>query len=159
MFVLFMLLFASAFFTQSVGVHAIFGAFLIGLITPHENGFAIAITEKLEDLVMIILLPIYFAYNGLLTQLGNLEDGTAWLAVFSVILVACGGKILGIFCAARASGIPNRESLTMGFLMNTKGLVELIVLNLGLAGGVITSKLYSIFVIMALTTTFMVLST
>jgi Kef-type K+ transport system membrane component KefB len=137
MFVLFMVLFASAWFTQAVGVHAIFGAFLVGLITPHENGFAIAITEKLEDLVSIILLPLYFAYSGLKTQLGTLDDPLSWAMVVMVLAVACGGKIIGCSIAAKFSGLNTRESVTVGFLMNTKGLVELIVLNLGLAGGIL----------------------
>ncbi|KAI8916315.1 Cation/H+ exchanger, partial [Gorgonomyces haynaldii] len=153
--ILFLMLCASAWFTQAVGVHAIFGGFLMGLITPHEHGFAIAITEKLEDLVMILLLPLYFAYSGLNTRLQSLDDGTAWGIVVLVIVVACGGKIVGCSAAARLGGLPARESLTVGFLMNTKGLVELIVLNLGLQGGVITQKIFSIFVIMALVTTFM----
>jgi Kef-type K+ transport system membrane component KefB len=158
MFILFILVFIASFFTQAVGVHAIFGAFLVGLITPHENGFAIAITEKLEDLVTIVFIPVYFALSGLQTNLLNLNDGEAWGIVALVILAAVGGKIGGCYIGARLSGIEKRESLAIGVLMNTKGLVELIVLNLGLQGGVITPKIFSIFVIMALITTFMVIS-
>jgi Kef-type K+ transport system membrane component KefB len=156
MFILFMLVFTASFFTQAVGVHAIFGAFLVGLITPHENGFAIAIAEKLEDLVTIILIPIYFGLSGLQTNLLNLDDANAWGVVFLVILVAVTGKVVGCYVGARLSKVEKRESLAIGILMNTKGLVELIVLNLGLQGGVITPKIFSIFVIMALFTTFMV---
>lgn len=145
----------SSFFTQAVGVDVIFGAFLVGLITPHDRGFAIAMTEKIEDLVSILFLPLYFAYAGLNVNLGDLNDGQSWLFVLLVVAVACGGKIIGCTLAARSSGIPWRESFTVGFLMNTKGLVELIVLNLGLQAGVITKKLYAIFLIMALVTTFM----
>lgn len=154
-FFVFLCMCVAAFFTQAVGVDTIFGAFLVGLITPHDNGFSIAMTEKIEDLVSILFLPLYFAYAGLNVQLGDLDDGQSWGFVFLVIVVACAGKIIGCTAAARSAGIPWRESFTVGFLMNTKGLVELIVLNLGLQAGVITPKLYAIFLIMALTTTFM----
>jgi Kef-type K+ transport system membrane component KefB len=152
--VLFVILLSSAWFTQAVGVHAIFGGFLVGLITPHEHGFAIAITEKCEDLVSILLLPLYFAYSGLGTQLGALADFQSIGIVLLVWLVACGGKIIGCGLAAHWSGLNRRESLTVGFLMNTKGLVELIVLNLGLRGGVINEKIFAIFVVMALMVNF-----
>lgn len=156
MFMVFLLLFASAFFAHAVGVHAIFGAFMIGLITPHEKEFAIAITEKIEDLVTLVLIPIYFAYNGLMTDLGNLDDAMAWGIVTLVIITAVFGKIFGTYIAGVFSNIPHRESLTIGVLMNTKGLVEMIILNLGYSEGVINAKIYSIFVVMALFTTFMV---
>ncbi|KAL2920345.1 K(+)/H(+) antiporter [Polyrhizophydium stewartii] len=142
-------------YTQAVGVHAIFGGFLLGIITPHENGFAIKITEKVEDLISILFLPLYFAYSGLNFSIDSVSDGTAWGMVLLVIVVACGGKIVGCTLASRVSGLDWRESFTVGFLMNTKGLVELIVLNLGLQAGVINTKIFTIFVIMALVTTFM----
>ncbi|KAL2920354.1 K(+)/H(+) antiporter [Polyrhizophydium stewartii] len=145
----------SAWYTQAVGVHAIFGGFLLGIITPHENGFAIKITEKVEDLISILFLPLYFAYSGLNFSIDSVSDGTAWGMVLLVIVVACGGKIVGCTLASRVSGLDWRESFTVGFLMNTKGLVELIVLNLGLQAGVINTKIFTIFVIMALVTTFM----
>lgn len=136
---------------------------MVGLITPHEKGFALTVTEKLEDLVSIILLPLYFAYSGLNTQLGTLNSATSWGLVVLVLVVACGGKIVGCSVSAKLSGMSIRESITVGFLMNTKvllilsykGLVELIVLNLGLQGGVINEEIFSIFVVMALVTTFM----
>jgi Kef-type K+ transport system membrane component KefB len=142
-------------FTQAIGVHAIFGAFLTGLMVPHERGFAIAITEKIEDLISILFLPLYFAYSGLNTRLSELSDGQTWGFVFLVILVACGGKIIGCTLAARYAHMTWRESVTVGLLMNTKGLVEIIVLNLGLEANLITDKVFAIFLIMALTTTFM----
>ncbi|KAI8827003.1 Cation/H+ exchanger, partial [Fimicolochytrium jonesii] len=153
--VIFVLILISSFFTQAVGVHAIFGGFLVGLITPHDHGFAIKLTEKIEDFVTILLLPLYFAYSGLSVNVFTLDDGSAWGYVFLVILVACGGKIIGCTAAARMTGFGWRESLTVGFLMNTKGLVELIVLNLGLEAGVINPKIFTIFVLMAVATTCM----
>ncbi|KAK6092032.1 K(+)/H(+) antiporter [Batrachochytrium dendrobatidis] len=151
----FVLVCISAWFTQAVGVHAIFGAFLVGIITPHEHGFAIKITEKVEDLISILFLPLYFAYSGLNFSIDSLNDGASWGMVFFVIFVACGGKIIGCTTAAKFAGMSWRESITVGFLMNTKGLVELIVLNLGLQAGVINTQIFTIFVIMALVTTFM----
>ena len=145
----------SAWFTQAVGVHSIFGGFMIGLIVPHEKGFAIAMTEKIEDLVSILFLPLYFAYSGLNTQLGELADPQAWLFALLVFATACGGKIIGCTLASRFAKLPWRESFVIGILMNTKGLVEIIVLNLGLRAGVITPKVFAIFLLMALLTTFM----
>ncbi|KAJ3308555.1 K(+)/H(+) antiporter [Boothiomyces sp. JEL0838] len=154
-FVVFMTMAISAFFTQAVGIDSIFGAFLVGLITPHDRGFTIAMTEKIEDLVLILFLPLYFAYSGLNTQLGTLNDGQTWGVIILIIVTACGGKILGCTFASRVTGINWRESWTIGFLMNTKGLVEIIVLNLGLQAKVISPKVFAMFLIMALVTTFM----
>ncbi|KAJ3319156.1 K(+)/H(+) antiporter [Boothiomyces sp. JEL0866] len=154
-FVVFITMAISAFFTQAAGVDAIFGAFLVGLMVPHDKGFAIAMTEKIEDLVLILFLPLYFAYSGLNTKLGTLNDGQTWGVIFLIIVTACGGKILGCTFASRMAGMPWRESWTIGFLMNTKGLVEIIVLNLGLQAQVISPKIYAMFLIMALITTFM----
>ncbi|KAJ1548181.1 K(+)/H(+) antiporter [Nowakowskiella sp. JEL0078] len=144
----------SSWFTQIVGVHAIFGAFLVGLIVPHDHGFAIQLTEKVEDLVSIIFLPLYFAYSGLNTRIDELNDGFSWLMVLFVTAVACVGKVLGCGLSAKATGLNWRESWAVGVLMNTKGLVELIVLNLGLQGGVISPRVFTIMVMMALITTF-----
>ena len=119
---------ASAFFTNIIGVHAIFGGFLIGLIVPHEGGFAVALTEKIEDLVTVLFLPLYFALSGLKTNIGLLNSGIVWGYVFAVILVAFFAKIAGSTLAARACGLLWRESFTIGVLMSCKGLVELIVL-------------------------------
>ncbi|KAJ3227001.1 K(+)/H(+) antiporter [Clydaea vesicula] len=144
-----------SFFTQAVGVHAIFGAFLVGLMVPHDFGFAIKIAEKIEDIVSIVLLPLYFAYSGLNTRIDQLDSGIAWANVALVIFCACAGKIIGSFIACKVSGLPNRESLSVGVLMNTKGLVELIVLNIGLSAHVINESVFTVMVVMALATTFM----
>jgi len=119
---------ASAFFTQVIGVHAIFGGFVIGLICPHEGGFAIKLTEKVEDLVGTLFLPLYFALSGLNTNIGLLDSGIVWAYVIGVIAIAFFAKVIGGTLASRACGLLWRESLTVGVLMSCKGLVELIVL-------------------------------
>jgi hypothetical protein len=103
-------------------------AFIVGLICPHDGGFAIKVTEKVEDLVSVIFLPLYFALSGLSTNLGLLNDGITWAYVIGVISVAFAGKIIGGTLAARACKLVWRESMTIGVLMSCKGLVELIVL-------------------------------
>ncbi|KAJ3397731.1 K(+)/H(+) antiporter [Lobulomyces angularis] len=153
--VTFLLVLISAWFTEAVGVHAIFGAFLIGLITPHENGFAIKVAEKVEDFVCCLLLPLYFAYSGINTRIDQLNSAISWAMVGLVMLTVMTGKIGGCFLASKISGYSNREALSIGVLMNTKGLVELIVLNIGLKAGVINVEVFTIMVVMALLTTFM----
>ena len=123
-----LMVFASAFFTGIIGVHPIFGAFLMGLICPHEGGFAIKLTEKIEDLVTVFFLPLYFALSGLSTNLGLLNDGITWAYVVGVIAVAFIAKVIGGTLAAKANKLVWRESFTIGVLMSCKGLVELIVL-------------------------------
>ena len=118
----------SAFFTGVIGVHPIFGAFMAGLICPHEGGFAIKVTEKVEDLVSTLFLPLYFALSGLSTNLGLLNNGITWGYVIGVITVAFLAKFLGASVAARLNGLVWRESFSIGALMSCKGLVELIVL-------------------------------
>ncbi|KAF8541958.1 Sodium/hydrogen exchanger family-domain-containing protein [Trichophaea hybrida] len=145
---------ASAFFTNIIGVHAIFGGFLIGLICPHEGGFAVKLTEKVEDLVTVLFLPLYFALSGLRTNIGLLDSGIVWAYVFAVLFVAFFGKIIGGTLAARWCGLVWRESFTIGVLMSCKGLVELIVLNIGLQAGILSTRVFTIFVVMALVTTF-----
>ncbi|TAQ86569.1 hypothetical protein B7494_g5104 [Chlorociboria aeruginascens] len=143
----------SAWFTGIIGIHPIFGAFLMGLICPHEGGFAIKLTEKVEDLVSVLFLPLYFALSGLGTNLGLLNDGTTWGYVIGVIAVAFAGKILGGTLAARACRLVWRESFSIGVLMSCKGLVELIVLNIGLQAKILSTRTFTIFVVMALVTT------
>ena len=128
---------------------------MVGIITPHDDGFALKVTEKIEDLVTILFLPIYFAFSGVKTQLGVLDDAVSWGLVVLVFSTACLGKIVGCGLAAKFSGFTPRESLTMGLLMNSKGLVEIIVLNIGREAKIIDDRIFSIFIIMALLTTFM----
>ncbi|KAI9166417.1 sodium/hydrogen exchanger family protein [Paramyrothecium foliicola] len=145
---------ASAFFTGIIGVHAIFGGFMVGLILPRENSFAIKVTEKLEDLIGALFLPLYFTLSGLNTNLGLLNSGITWGYVFAVTLTAFFSKIIGATIAARLSGLVWRESFTVGALMSCKGLVELIVLNIGLQARILSQRTFTIFVVMALITTF-----
>ncbi|MBA7494014.1 Glutathione-regulated potassium-efflux system protein KefB [subsurface metagenome] len=149
-----LLVLASSFFTNIIGIHAIFGAFMVGLICPHEGGFAIKLTEKIEDLVSTLFLPLYFALSGLNTNLGLLDNGITWGYVVGVTAIAFAGKIAGGTLASRLNGLVWRESLTIGCLMSCKGLVELIVLNIGLQARILSTRTFTIFVVMALVTTF-----
>ncbi|KAK4159101.1 putative transporter [Cladorrhinum sp. PSN259] len=144
---------ASSWFTGIIGVHPIFGAFLVGLICPHDGGFAIKLTEKIEDLISVLFLPLYFALSGLNTNLGLLDDGITWAYVIGIIVCAFAGKIIGGTLAARANKLLWRESFTIGALMSCKGLVELIVLNIGYQAGILSARTFSMFVVMALVTT------
>ena len=144
----------SAFFTSIIGIHPIFGAFIIGVICPHDSGFAIKVTEKVEDLVSVLLLPLYFALSGLSTNLGLLNNGITWAYVIGIIAVAFSGKMIGGTLAAKMTGMVWRESFTIGSLMSCKGLVELIVLNIGLQAGILSVRTFTMFVVMALVTTF-----
>ena len=145
---------ASALFTGIIGIHPIFGAFMVGLICPHEGGFAIKLTEKIEDLVSVLLLPLYFALSGLSTNLGLLDNGITWAYVVGVTSIAFIAKIVGGTLASWLNGLVFRESLTIGVLMSCKGLVELIVLNIGLQAKILSVRTFTIFVVMALVTTF-----
>ncbi|KAL8856560.1 MAG: hypothetical protein Q9178_006875 [Gyalolechia marmorata] len=149
-----LLCFASAFFTGIIGIHPIFGAFLVGLICPHDGGFAIKLTEKIEDLVAVFFLPLYFALSGLSTNIGLLDSGITWAYVIAVIVIAFVGKFVGGTIAARLCKMVWRESFTVGVLMSCKGLVELIVLNIGLQAKILSTRTFTIFVVMALVTTF-----
>ncbi|KAL8783192.1 MAG: hypothetical protein Q9213_004821 [Squamulea squamosa] len=149
-----LLCFASAFFTGIIGVHPIFGGFLVGLICPHDGGFAIKLTEKIEDLVAVFFLPLYFALSGLSTNIGLLDSGITWAYVVAVIVIAFVGKFVGGTIAARLCKMVWRESFTVGVLMSCKGLVELIVLNIGLQAKILSTRTFTIFVVMALVTTF-----
>ncbi|RDW57298.1 hypothetical protein BP5796_12748 [Coleophoma crateriformis] len=144
----------SAFFTGAIGVHPIFGAFLAGLICPHEGGFAIKIAEKIEDLMGALFLPLYFTLSGLSTNLGLLNNGITWGYLIAVTAVAFCAKFIGCSVAGRLNGLVWRESFSIGSLMSCKGLVELIVLNIGLQAKILSARLFTMFVVMALITTF-----
>lgn len=149
-----LLLLASAWTTERIGIHALFGAFLFGAVIPKEGGLAAALVEKLEDVAVVLLLPVFFAFSGLRTQVGLLDSVQAWMTCGAIILLACLGKFGGSAVAARVTGLRWREAGAIGILMNTRGLMELIVLNLGLDLGVISPTLFTMMVIMALVTTF-----
>ena len=146
---------ASALITELIGIHLIFGAFLLGAAMPKNAGLVREIAVKTEDFVLIVLLPVFFAYSGLQTQIGLLNSPGLWALCFAVLAVAITGKYVGTYVAARVSGIDNRQASALGWLMNTRGLTELIVLNIGLSLGVISPLLFTMLVIMALVTTFM----
>ncbi|KAG0705818.1 Sodium/hydrogen exchanger family-domain-containing protein [Suillus ampliporus] len=150
-----LILWACAFFTDIVGVNAIFGAFLAGIIVPREGGLAISLTEKLEDMVTVVFLPLYFTISGLNTNLGLLNNGITWGFTIAIICLDFTGKFSACTITARISGMSWRESSTVGSLMTCKGLVELIVLNIGLAAGILTQTVFSMFVLEALVLTFM----
>ena len=145
----------SAATTEMIGIHALFGAFLFGVFLPHDGKLTHALRERIEDLVAILFLPAFFAFTGLRTQIGLLSGIGDWAVCGLIILVATIGKFGGSYCAARYAGLGRRESSALGVLMNTRGLVELIVLNVGLDLGILSPKMFAMMVIMALVTTLM----
>lgn len=149
----FLLLLASASVTEWIGIHALFGAFLFGTVVPRERGLANVLIEKIEDLVTLVLLPIFFAYSGLRTQIGLLDTPGAWGTAAVIIAVATLGKFGGTAMAARLTGLDTRSAAAVGVLMNTRGLMELVVLNIGLDLKVISPELFAMMVVMALVTT------
>ncbi len=153
--VVFVLVLSSAAVTDLIGIHAIFGAFMLGAMMPKQGSFVRELTEKTEDFAVVFLLPIYFAYTGLRTQIGLLDSVDLWLFCLLVIGVAILGKFGGSAVAARTTGLDWRESCALGVLMNTRGLMELIILNIGLDLGVISPALFAMMVLMAIVTTVM----
>jgi len=143
----------SAFVTERIGIHALFGAFLLGTVIPHNSVLARDIRENCEYLVVVLLLPVFFVFTGMRTQIGLVHGTRDWLACLFIIVVASLGKFGGSFLAARWTGSDWREAASMGVLMNTRGLMELIVLNVGLDLGVLSPVLFTMFVIMAVATT------
>lgn len=143
----------SALATEKIGVHALFGGFLIGAAMPRQNGLTHALTEKIEDFVTIVLLPLFFAWSGLRTEIGLLTrwEDLGW--TLALLGVATAGKFGGAALAARWAGFDRRESTAIGVLMNTRGLMELVVLNVGLDLGVISERMFAMMVLVALVTT------
>ncbi len=145
----------SAYITQEINIAVIFGGFIMGMIMPRNERLTEEITRRIEDFVIILLLPMFFVYTGLRTDVGLLNTGTLWLVTIALIAIAIIGKMAGGAIAARYSGFDWRSSAVIGTLMNTRGLTELIVLNLALSAGAISSALFAALVIMALVTTLM----
>jgi Kef-type K+ transport system membrane component KefB len=143
----------SALATEAIGTHAIFGAFLMGAILPHDSLLARELTRRIEDVVVVLLLPAFFAFTGMRTQIGLLSSGAHWAICIAIIALASAGKFGGTFVAGRLTGLPAREAASLGILMNTRGLMELIVLNLGLDLRVISPTLFAMLVLMAVVTT------
>jgi Kef-type K+ transport system membrane component KefB len=146
-------LLASSLITEYIGIHAIFGAFLLGTLIPSDSSVARHIHHKLEDLVIVLFLPAYFAFTGMRTQIGLMSGIDSWILCGFIILVASAGKVGGTFFAARFSGLQSKEALPLGILMNTRGLMELIVLNIGMDLRIISPILFAMMVLMALATT------
>jgi Kef-type K+ transport system membrane component KefB len=143
----------SALATEAIGIHALFGAFLLGAVIPHDSTLPHALTRKLEDLVTVLLLPAFFAFTGLRTQIGLVSGLEQWLVCGLIILVATAGKFGGTLLAARVTGLGWRPAAALGLLMNTRGLMELIALNIGLDLHIISPTLFAMMVLMALVTT------
>jgi len=153
--IFFLTLILSSYATEVIGIHALFGAFMTGAIMPDVPKFRTIFIEKVEDVSVILLLPLFFVFTGLKTEIGLINDPFLWQVTGFIILVAVVGKFLGSALAAKFVGQNWRDSLTIGALMNTRGLMELIVLNIGLELKVLTPEVFTMMVIMALVTTFM----
>jgi Kef-type K+ transport system membrane component KefB len=146
------LLMLGAWFTDKIGIHAIFGAFIMGIAMP-RGLFAREVQRLLEPIVKTFLLPMFFIYSGLNTRIGLVDSAFLWAIALSVLLVACLGKGVACWAAARLTGESPRDALGIGVLMNARGLTELIILNIGLERGIITPVLFTIMVTMAIGTT------
>jgi Kef-type K+ transport system membrane component KefB len=150
-----LVLLVSSYVAEIIGIHALFGAFLAGVIMPNNFSVKEALAEKVEDVSVLLLLPIFFAITGLRTQIGLLNQGHLWLLCGVVIAVAVLGKFGGSSVAARMVGHSWKDALSIGALMNTRGLMELVVLNIGYDLGILSPEIFAIMVLMALATTFM----
>jgi Kef-type K+ transport system membrane component KefB len=153
--IFFLILILSSYATEVIGIHALFGAFMAGAIMPDNIKFRNLFIEKVEDIALVLLLPLFFVFTGLRTEIGLLNDPYLWKVTGLIILVAVVGKFLGSALAAKFVGQNWKNSLTIGALMNTRGLMELVVLNIGYDLGVLTPEIFAMMVIMALVTTFM----
>jgi Kef-type K+ transport system membrane component KefB len=146
---------ASGWTTESLGVHALFGAFLAGVVMPRNNELSRELSQKFEALIVVLLLPLYFALTGLRSSVFLITGARMWFYCTLIIVLAVVGKLGGALISARLNGMSWRESAAVGVLMNTRGLVELVILNIGLDLGILSPALFSIMVLMALVTTLM----
>ena len=153
--IFFITLIFSSWATEVIGIHALFGAFMTGAIMPENTKFRDIFIEKVEDIALVLLLPLFFVFTGLRTEIGLLNDIYLWKVTGVIILVAVAGKFIGSALAARFVGQNWKDSLIIGALMNTRGLMELVVLNIGYDLGILTPEIFAMMVIMALVTTFM----
>jgi Kef-type K+ transport system membrane component KefB len=150
-----LLLFSAALVTEVIGIHALFGAFLAGTIMPADGELRTQLRERFEALSTVFLLPIFFAYTGLRTEIGLLNDVTSWAVCLAIILTAIAGKLMGSTLAARWSGSTWHDAFVLGALMNTRGLMELVALNVGYDLGILSPHMFTMLVVMALVTTVM----
>ncbi|SMN21720.1 similar to Saccharomyces cerevisiae YJL094C KHA1 Putative K+/H+ antiporter with a probable role in intracellular cation homeostasis [Maudiozyma saulgeensis] len=148
------IMFISAYFTDIIGVHAIFGAFIAGLVVPRENHYVVKLTERMEDIPNIVFIPIYFAVAGLNVDLTLLNEGKDWGYIFASIGIAVASKVFSGAIVAKLHGLFYRESLAVGILMSCKGIVEIVVLTVGLNAEIISKKIFAMFILMALVSTF-----
>lgn len=152
---IFLTLIISSTLTEVIGIHALFGAFMAGMVMPSNFGFRKIMMEKVEDIALVFFLPLFFAFTGLRTEIGLINSPELWFVCFLLVTVAIAGKLGGCTIAARLVGESWKDSLTVGTLMNTRGLMELVALNIGYEMGVLPPSIFVILVIMALVTTFM----
>jgi Kef-type K+ transport system membrane component KefB len=143
----------AAWFTDAIGLHAVFGAFIAGAVMPRS--VARDTIQRVQPLAVTLLLPLFFTYSGLNTKIGLLNTPFLWLMCAAVLFAAVAGKGIACWLAARATGVPQREALGIGILMNARGLMELIIINIGLQRGIISEGLFATLVIMAIVTTLM----
>ncbi|CAI5130155.1 AVN_HP_G0106880.mRNA.1.CDS.1 [Saccharomyces cerevisiae] len=148
------IMFISAYFTDIIGVHPIFGAFIAGLVVPRDDHYVVKLTERMEDIPNIVFIPIYFAVAGLNVDLTLLNEGRDWGYVFATIGIAIFTKIISGTLTAKLTGLFWREATAAGVLMSCKGIVEIVVLTVGLNAGIISRKIFGMFVLMALVSTF-----
>lgn len=153
--IIFIMMVVSAYITEVIGIHALFGAFIAGVIMPQEWDFRTIITDKIEDVALILLLPLFFVITGLRTEIGSLNSPQLWGLCVFIIFLAILGKFGGSALAAKVSGESTYSSLTIGILMNTRGLMELVILNIGYDLKILTESVFTMMVIMAIVTTFM----
>lgn len=149
----FLVILVSSLFTEAIGIHALFGAFMAGVVMPENLGFKRIFTEKIEDVSLVVLLPLFFVSTGLRTEVGLINSGHLWLVCLFIILIAIVGKFGGTLLASRYAGLNWNHSLTLSVLMNAKGLMELIVLNIGYDLGILSPEVFAMLVLMALVTT------
>ena len=145
----------SAWTAETIGIHALFGAFLAGVVMPASIGMRNLLTEKIGDISVILLLPVFFAYTGLRTNIELLHERQLWILFVVILLVAVAGKFGGSALTAKLMGHSWSDSLSLGALMNTRGLVELVALNIGYDLGILSPQIFTVMVLMALATTMM----
>ena len=155
MAIVFTVLLGSSWVTEVIGIHALFGAFLAGIVIPKNKTLQNRIIDRISDLTQVMLLPLFFVYTGLRTQAGILNSGALWISFGFILVCAVAGKFGGSALVARALGQTWRNSLSIGALMNTRGLMELVVLNIGYDMGILSTEIFSMMVLMALLTTMM----
>ena len=151
--IVFMVMLLSAYATEVIGIHALFGAFLAGVIMPNEFDFRKTLIHKIEDVSIVLLLPLFFVFTGLRTQLSLLNESSLWITFIWIVVAAVAGKFGGSTIAAKVVGQTWKDSLSIGALMNTRGLMELVVLNIGYDLGILSPQVFAMMVLMALVTT------